>query len=218
MARKIDKADVFALAVLGGGALITAALYPELPAQIPIRFDARGVAKAWMDRSAGAWLLPALGVATWGVLRFAGGIVPASWRARVTTPAMTASAFVFAAFFTAMQVLVLYASMHPTETIGRGLALAIGVMWLALAQLMPRLRRNPLIGVRTAWTLTSDENWLRTHRVAAYAFAGGGAIAVLAGVGGGAAASPIAIASILTSTLIPAVHSYLLARRLPPTS
>ena len=43
----------------------------------------------------------------------------------------------------------------------------IGLVPMAFAPLLPHLDRNPLIGVRTPWTLKSDYSWKRTHRVAA---------------------------------------------------
>ena len=43
----------------------------------------------------------------------------------------------------------------------------VGLVLMAFAPLLPHLDRNPLIGVRTPWTLKSDYAWKRTHRVAA---------------------------------------------------
>ena len=43
----------------------------------------------------------------------------------------------------------------------------IGLVLIAFAPLLPHLDRNPLIGLRTPWTLKSDYSWKRTHRVAA---------------------------------------------------
>jgi uncharacterized membrane protein len=216
MIRKVSRVDALAVTVLAGVASVTGALYARLPARVPTHFDAHGVANAWMDRAIGAWLLPCVALATWLLLRFAGAIAPRSWRTRIDGTPMSAVGFVLAALLGAMQVLVLYAALNPGEAIGRPLALAFGVFWLALGQLMPRLRRNPFVGIRTAWTLTSDENWLRTHRIAAYTFAAGGLVALVAGAIGGRSAPPVAIGAVLVSALVPAVYSYVIARQLPP--
>jgi uncharacterized membrane protein len=218
MIRKLDKMDVAAVALLAGAGAITAVLYERLPARVPTHFNAHGVANGWMDRPVGAFILLFGGLVAWGFARFAKVIVPASWRGRIAEAPMAAAAFIFAASFTAFQVLFLYAATHRGESIGRGLAIAMGALWLALGQLMPRLRRNPILGIRTAWTLTSDENWLRTHRVAGYTFAAGGLVALMAGLAGGAMASSIATAAVITSGIAPAVYSYFLARRLPPST
>ena len=86
----------------------------------------------------------------------------------------------------------------------------MGTFWLALSLVVPRLRRNPFVGIRTPWTLASDENWARTHHFAGYTFAAGGVLATGAALGG---VLPLAIGAILASALVPAVYSFLLDRR-----
>jgi immunity protein, SdpI family len=76
---------------------------------------------------------------------------------------------------------------------------------------MGKLTKNFLIGIRTPWTLTSDEVWLRTHRLA-------GKLNVLAGLalfasglcGVGSTALP---AVIVVAFGIPVVYSYVIYRR-----
>lgn len=43
-----------------------------------------------------------------------------------------------------------------------------GIMILLLANVLPRLQPNWWIGIRTPWTLSSDESWNRTHRLAGH--------------------------------------------------
>lgn len=43
----------------------------------------------------------------------------------------------------------------------------VGLVLMAFAPLLPHIDRNPVIGVRTPWTLNSDYVWKRTHRMAA---------------------------------------------------
>ncbi|GLV12973.1 immunity protein SdpI [Alicyclobacillus hesperidum] len=40
-----------------------------------------------------------------------------------------------------------------------------GLMFMLIANVLPRLRPNWWIGVRTPWTLSSEEIWNRTHRL-----------------------------------------------------
>jgi uncharacterized membrane protein len=75
-----------------------------------------------------------------------------------------------------------------------------------------RIQRNPVMGIRVAWTLASDENWARTHRFASYTFAASGVVGLLAGLAGGNAAAPVAIVALLVGALVPAVYSYVVAR------
>ncbi|MCL6442165.1 MAG: SdpI family protein [Alicyclobacillus sp.] len=42
---------------------------------------------------------------------------------------------------------------------------AYGIMFMLIANVLPRLRPNWWIGIRTPWTLSSEESWNRTHRL-----------------------------------------------------
>jgi hypothetical protein len=50
----------------------------------------------------------------------------------------------------------------------------LAVFMIVLGQFYPRLRRNPLVGCRTTFTLSSDENWARTHRFGGFTMTLGG--------------------------------------------
>lgn len=41
----------------------------------------------------------------------------------------------------------------------------IGIMFMFIANILPRIQPNWSIGFRTPWTLSSTENWNRTHRL-----------------------------------------------------
>jgi len=59
--------------------------------------------------------------------------------------------------------------------VDRAIPGVLGVFFLALGNVFPRLRSNWWVGIRTPWSLSSDANWSRTQRVAGY-------LLVLAGV------------------------------------
>jgi immunity protein, SdpI family len=112
----------------------------------------------------------------------------------------------------ALQGVILYAALEQPKSVGLTLGLVLGGFWIALGLILPRIRRNPWMGVRTPWTLSSDENWAQTHRVAGFTFCIGGALALLCTLSG---ASALGVVVLLVSALVPAVYSFLLARRLP---
>jgi uncharacterized membrane protein len=211
---RLEPRDLVALALLAGSAAVAAGVYARLPEAMPIHFDVRGQADSFVSKSIGAWLLPLLGLGAWALVRFTPVLAPKTADSRGAAAPFGAVAFVLAASFSALQVVVLRAALSPSMRLGGAAAIVLGVTWLSFAQLFPKLRRNRFVGVRTPWTLTSDENWLRTHRVAAYAAAFGGAVAVVAGLIGGQAGFGIAVAAVLSSAIAPAIYSFALARSL----
>lgn len=42
---------------------------------------------------------------------------------------------------------------------------AYGIMFMLIANVLPRLQSNWWVGIRTPWTLSSTESWQKTHRL-----------------------------------------------------
>ncbi|NKF08032.1 SdpI family protein [Clostridium gasigenes] len=55
------------------------------------------------------------------------------------------------------------------------LIIASGIIFIIVGNYMPKLKRNHIIGIRTKWTLESEEVWYKTHRL-------GGKVMVITGV------------------------------------
>lgn len=190
---------------------VTASVYGRLPGRVPIHFDIHGRADGFAPRGLGAWLLPGAMIALLALIRVGASLLPRHWRARTQGDAAATLMLVVTLGFAALHFLMMRVALTGGAALGASLGVVLGAMWIGLGLVMPRLRRNPWMGVRTAWTLSSDENWARTHRVAGLAMTIGGVLAVLAGLAG---SIPIAIASVLISGLGPVLYSFLLARKL----
>ncbi|MGZ3417587.1 MAG: SdpI family protein [Polyangiales bacterium] len=206
-----SKSDLVSLALLGGTFAVTAAIYEKLPARIPTHFGIHGQADGWSSRAFGAWFLPVIALLVWALVRFGGKIAGPLFRERLEASPVKLVALLTVAFMSALHFVMLWSALHESRGIGGALGIALGLFWIVLAQVMPRVRRNPFVGVRTAWTLSSDENWARTHRFAGWTFTVGGLVALFAALAGVPA---VALCAIVVSGLVPALYSWMLARRL----
>lgn len=204
--------DVVALAVVAGTFVLSAVVLPSLPPVVATHFDLHGEANGWSSRTFAAYLIPVVELALWALLVLGGRLLPTEWRDRVAASPMGAIVFVMVGFLSALHVLVLRAALSGVSALGNGLPLLLGVVWLAIGVILPRTRRNPFIGIRTAWTLSSDENWARTHRIGSYAFVGAGLVALVGGAIGGASGTAIALTAIVVSGTIPILYSWSIAR------
>ena len=99
------------------------------------------------------------------------------------------------------------AALGKEINIYRCCTLLIAVVFLALGNYMPKTRQNYSIGIKLPWTLHSEENWNRTHRLAGKLWVVCGilllvdAFAEVGGIWG-----IVVIAFI--ATLIPSVYSF----------
>jgi uncharacterized membrane protein len=207
-ARVFDALSFFTIAATFA---VTASFYGRLPARVPIHFDIHGQADGFAPRGLGTWIMPGTMIFLLAFIRLGAWLLPRDWRARTQGDAAATLILVITLGFAALHFLMMRVALTGGASLGASLGVVLGAMWIGLGLVMPRLRRNPWMGVRTAWTLSSDENWARTHRVAGLAMTIGGTLAVIAALAG---SMPIAIAIVLISGLGPVVYSFFLARNL----
>lgn len=212
--KRFPFADAVALGSLALAGGLSCVVFDRLPPRVATHFDLQGVANGFMDRAPAAFLVPALGLGLWAFVRIAPAALPASERRRLGDRVVPVVAAVTATFLALVHIGILAVALVPGFGILRPMWLALGGMYLALGLVLPRVRRNGLVGVRTPWTLASDENWARTHRVAGWTMFASGLVAAFAGTLGGATGSALAISSLLAGAIVPAVYSLVLARRM----
>ena len=84
-----------------------------------------------------------------------------------------------------------------------------GVLIVALGNVMPKLPRNGLVGIRTPWTLADPAVWERTHRIAGYLCTLAGLISLASLPATGKRAEQIPVLALLGAIGFSAVYSAL---------
>ncbi|NLT12619.1 MAG: SdpI family protein [Clostridiaceae bacterium] len=77
-------------------------------------------------------------------------------------------------------IVFLYLTYKGVESINdfdyqKIVAIALSINWIVIGNILPKLKPNGLVGIRTPWTVASENNWYKTHRL-------GGKIAVITGI------------------------------------
>ncbi|WP_313964876.1 SdpI family protein [uncultured Streptococcus sp.] len=87
----------------------------------------------------------------------------------------------------------------------------LGLIFVMMGNYMPKLKVNHTVGIRLPWTLQSEDNWHKTHRLAGKLWVLGGLILLLEA--GLQFAVPYVMGIvILAIVFIPVVYSYQLSR------
>jgi uncharacterized membrane protein len=212
--KTVRASDATALASLAVTSIFTAILYSGLPERMATHFDLHGRPNDWTDVRFGAWLVPAIALATWAVVRFAEVFTKDEPKRRAIREAPTSLlAMVLVLFLCAVQLLLLaYARGLPVDMNAAVCAL-LGILSVILGLVLPRTKPNPVVGIRTAWTLRSPENWARVHKAAGPLFVLSGVVGIVCAAVGGPAAVPTMVAALLVPSLGLTVYSYVLKRR-----
>lgn len=188
--------------------VVTAIVYPRLPAQVPVHWDLHGQADRFGSRLAGVTLMPLLMIGTWLLLRFLPRIDPR--RSNYEKFEDTYDLFVnsLVALFVVMQGVMLAAALGVRVSMARVVPALIGVLLIMLGNALPRARPNWWFGIRTPWTLSSDRVWMKTHRVGGYMMVLAGLVMLLAAAVQSAWTLMVAFAAVLAAGFGSLVYSY----------
>ena len=61
----------------------------------------------------------------------------------------------------------------------RMMEILMGVLFLVIGNYLPKTRQSYTLGIRIPWTLSSEENWNRTHRFAGFLWVMAGIVVIL---------------------------------------
>ena len=174
----------------------TAAFLPFLPETVPVHFDAYWQPDRWGSRLE-LLLLPVLLLICAGVMAAVldrlekkatdGGDDKARAGAGTNAKALGIAGVSMIAVLALIQVWLLF-RIHRAAAVGYETAgvldrlpfMLVGIIHIVLGNIMPKTRRNGVIGFRVTWTLYSDETWRRTHRFGGYVLAAAGILLVIA--------------------------------------
>ncbi len=204
---------------LAGDAVLSAVLYRLLPERVPLHWNFAGHADRYGSKLELVLFGP-LGIACiWALLLLLSRIDPRRAERRLSEPLDTGAGDMEGSYWTVIHlVLVALVLLHGAILLAasgvvngpdRVIAIALALLLLLPGNFMGRLRPNWFVGIRTPWTLASDEVWRSTHRLAAGLMVGGGLLLLpLALLLPAPQAMGVAIAITLVATLGPAVWSY----------
>jgi len=86
----------------------------------------------------------------------------------------------------------------------------IGILFISIGNYLSQIKSNFFMGIRTPWTLSSDEVWRKTHSVGGYSFVIGGLLFLASPFISTPWNAYVPIIGILIATLIPVIYSYII--------
>jgi len=156
-------------------------VWARLPERVPVHWDAHGTVNSYGSRIEGAFILPAVMLGIWLLLRALPRIDPrrANYAKFADTYDLLVNSLV--ALFLVMHFALLANAIGWPVSMQRVAPVLVGLQFIILGNALPRARSNWWFGIRTPWTLSNDRVWTRTHRVGGYLLTAAGAVMLLIG-------------------------------------
>ena len=188
--------------------LVGLLLWNKLPEQIPTHWDVNGNIDGWSSKAFAVFGLPAILLALHWICVWASTLDPKS---KDYYPKM-----IRVVLWVCPVIGLVFGSLIYTWAMGHVLRveiimpLLVGLMLIVVGNLLPKCRQSSTLGIKLPWTLKSEENWNKTHRL-------GGKVWVLGGVAVMATAFLgnfwVLLGVLALMVAVPTVYSYILYRK-----
>ncbi|MGE5413536.1 MAG: SdpI family protein [Syntrophomonadaceae bacterium] len=214
--------DVLGFLLVVGAFFAVTVQYSSLPDPMPTHWNAAGQVNGWMPKFWGAYLVPMIMAAMWLLFLVLPKISPRGFEMEPFLRAWGILKVTVLALTAYIGVLVIGAARKGGELSPTAIFAALGILFAVIGNLLGKVTRNFFVGIRTPWTLASEEVWYRTHRLAGKLFVAAGLFVAAASL----LKLPIwpVFAALAVAGLVPVVYSYVIYRKLeavpgaPPAS
>ena len=201
------------ITVLTACAAVLACLLLDPAAQVPVHWNIEGQ----VDRTAspfGALLPPAflqlLMLAIFASLRF---IEPRKANLEKSGKAISATATAIIAFMGLLEAAIIAQAFGYNVMSGNAVMVATGLLLVVVGNYLSKLRSGFFMGIRTPWTLSSEQVWHKTHRLGSRLFVLAGMLTVLFALFlTSVMALKLMMGIILLTALVPVAYSWWLWR------
>ncbi len=159
MNKKNLKVWLIALISIG----VAAYFYPQLPAEIPNEFGFGGEIEGYSDKGF-IFLFPGLVtlfIIAAEVMRI---IDPKRLNYMKFEDTFYMFQFGFALFLLVMQMLLIAFAMEWIDVLPSLGNVIMGILFIFLGNVLPKIKYNYSMGIKTPWTLANEQVWYLTHR------------------------------------------------------
>jgi uncharacterized membrane protein len=186
---------------------ITITAYPALPDTIPSHWNMAGEVDAYLPTIWGVLIIPLLMVPLSVFFFLLPRIDPLKENYRKFQPYYEGFILVFLVFFLLIQVQIILWGLDYQISPTLIIPPLAGVLFIYRGFLVEHAEQNWFVGIRTPWTLSSEQVWKKTHALGGKLFKVAGSIA-LAGVFFWDYAFSFVLVPILAVTIYTVAYSY----------
>ena len=180
----------------------------RLPAEVATHWNLSGEPDGWSSRTTGVLLTPGIGLGLALLLTVFPRIDPRRESYALHGPTYWTVANASLVFLGAVHAAMIGYNLGWPLRMDMLVGVGAGALFILLGNLMTRMRPNWFMGIRTPWTLSSEQVWRKTHRVGGYGFVAAGVVMAAAGLLRSGAFAVIALVTVGAAAIVPIVYSY----------
>ena len=182
-------------------------LWNQLPQQMPSHWNAAGEIDGWSSKPFSVFGMPLILVAVHWLCAVATASDPK--KTNHSDKIMHLVFWIVLVLSVVLHAITYLAAMGKEVQVETVMPVLLGLVFAVLGNYLPKCKQSYTIGIKIPWTLNSEENWNKTHRLAGRLWLVCGIVMMVMGFFGGVGM----VAGIaLVMVVVPIVYSYLLYR------
>jgi uncharacterized membrane protein len=148
--------------------------YQNFPEQVPIHWNMAGEVDNYGSKAMGAFLFPAIILGMYLVFLVLPFMDPKKERYMEFRRVYHLFKLMMIFFMAIIYFLSSFSALGFDFSIGLWVSIMVGILFVFIGSYLRKIKSNWFIGIRLPWTLSSEENWNKTHRFSGwvYIFAG----------------------------------------------
>ncbi len=153
--------------------------YAHFPEQVPIHWNMAGEVDNFGSRTTAAFLFPAIIFGMYLLFLLLPYIDPKKERYAQFRKIYHVFKTFIIFFMVAIYFITSLNALGYKIPVGLWTPVLVGLLFIIIGNYMSKIKSNWFIGIRTPWTLSSEEVWNKTHRLGGKVFILGGALMML---------------------------------------
>ena len=153
-------------------------LWNSLPEEVPIHWNYKGEIDNWGTKYSLIGVVFLLPVLTYVLMLFIPKIDPKN-RIELMGNKYYQIKFILVLFMSVLAFFILHSSQSQTLSSPNIVLVLIGFLFMALGNYFKEIKQNYFLGIKTPWTLESEEVWKLTHILAGKLWIVGGLLIVI---------------------------------------
>lgn len=201
--------EIFPVAMILVSIVASFFFYDKFPDVVATHWNVKGEADGFSGKAFGAFFFPGLILGIYLLFNFLPMIDPKKERYQQFASVYRIFRDIMVFFMVFIYFITSLVNIGYNINVGFWITLGIGLMFMVLGNYMGKIKKNWFVGVKTPWTLSSEEVWNKTHRFAGRLFMLAGVIMIISGNVPVNLRLPLFIANIVMLVLGTFVYSYI---------
>lgn len=202
---------IMGLVIIAISFIVAAIFYPKMPELLPTHYSSNGEPDDFSSKAFALFGLNGIMLAVLVFIYVFANLDPKKANQGDMVLKITFLIIPLLSLFITI-VTILYGLGNRVD-IGLGSSIGLSIMFIAIGNYLPKVKRNYTVGIKIPWTLDSDYNWNKTHRFSGFIWMIGGLVMLVSNFLCREFREVVFFVTMVIVVLVPMVYSYMIYRK-----